>query len=263
MNNDTSPGSGTVLVTGGTGTLGRHLVPLLEADGLRIRLLSRHAPATGEIEHATADLLKDDGIEAAVAGVDTIVHLAGGPKGDDTATGNLVRTAKSAGVRHIVYISVIAADAVPLGYFRAKHGAEKEIERSGIPWTTLRAAQFNDLTLNTVRAMSKLPVVPAPGGIRWQPVDSRDVAERLAELTIGHPAGRVADLAGPTVYSLADLTRSYLRARGKRRPFLPVRVPGKMGRAYRSGANLTLTGAGIGKRTWEDFLSEQVSAGRE
>ncbi|MDN5856036.1 MAG: NAD-dependent epimerase/dehydratase family protein, partial [Actinomycetia bacterium] len=53
------------------------------------------------------------------------------------------------------------------------------------------------------------------------------------------------------------------RARGKRRPFLPVRVPGKMGRAYRSGTNLTLHGAGIGKRTWEDFLAEQVDTGRE
>ncbi|MDN5855791.1 MAG: NAD(P)H-binding protein [Actinomycetia bacterium] len=263
MSDETPSKNGTVLVTGGTGTLGRHLVPLLEADGHEICILSRHAPTTARVEHATADLLKDEGVEAAVSGVDTIVHLAGGPKGDDTATGNLVRAAKSAGVRHIVYISVIASDAVPLGYFRSKFGAEKEIEQSGIPWTTLRAAQFHDLTLSTVRAMAKLPIVPAPGGVRWQPVDSRDVAERLAELTLGHPAGRVADLAGPTVYSLADLTRSYLRARGKRRPFLPVRVPGKMGRAYRSGANLTLDGAGISKRTWEDFLAEQVSAGRE
>lgn len=258
MSDRARPTSGPVLVTGGTGTLGRHLVPLLEADGHAVRILSRNAPTTASVEHVTADLLKGEGVEAAVVGVDTIVHLAGGPKGDDTATENLVRAAKSAGVRHIVYISVIASDAVPLGYFRSKFAAEKVIEQSGLPWTTLRAAQFHDLTLKTVHAMGKLPVVPAPGGLRWQPVDSRDVAERLAELTLGHPAGRVADLAGPHVCSLADLTRSYLRARGKRRPFLPVRVPGKTGKAYRSGANLALDGVGIGKRTWEEFLAEQL-----
>lgn len=259
MSNQNPQEHGLVLVTGGTGTLGQHVVPRLQSAGRGVRVLSRHAPeSTDAVEHAAADLLKNEGIEAAVDGAETILHLAGGPKGDDEATKNLVRAAKSAGVRHIVYISVIAADAVPLGYFRAKFGAENAVEQSDIPWTTLRAAQFHDLTLGTVRTMAKLPIVPAPGGLRWQPVDSRDVAERLVGLTLGEPAGRVADLAGPVVYSLADLTRSYLRARGKRRPFLPVRVPGKMGRAYRAGENLTLDGADLGKRTWEDFLAEKL-----
>ena len=258
MSEQPAASSGVVLVTGGTGTLGRHLVPRLQSAGLTVRVLSRHEPeSTGGVEHVAADLLKDEGVERAVSGADTVVHLAGGPKGDDVATTNLVRAAETARVRHLVTISVIGADTVPLGYFRAKHGAEQAIEKSQLAWTTLRAAQFHDLTLGVVRTMGKLPVVPAPGGVRWQPVDSRDVAERLTELTLAAPAGRVADLAGPTVYSLAELTRTYLRSCGKRRPFLPVRVPGKMGRAYRSGENLTLDGADLGKRTWEDFLAER------
>lgn len=260
MSKEIPQDGGLVLVTGGTGTLGRHVVPRLQSAGRSVRVLSRNAPEPSEgFEHVVADLRKDDGIEPAVADVDTVVHLAGGPKGDDTATANLVSAAKEAGVRHVVYISVIAADAVPLGYFRAKAGAETAVEQSGIPWTTLRAAQFHDLTLGTVRTMGKLPIVPAPGGIRWEPVDSRDVAERLVELALGEPAGRVTDLAGPAVYTLAELTRSYLRTRGKRRPFLPVRVPGKMGRVYRAGENLALDGADHGKRTWEEFLADQVA----
>jgi uncharacterized protein YbjT (DUF2867 family) len=250
----------TILLTGGTGTLGRHVTPLLRAAGGEVRLLSRRSQAPAEgLTQVTGDLLKNEGVQAAVDGADTVLHLAGAAKGDEVATGHLMRAAAAAGVRHVVYISVIAADQVPLGYFRSKLGAEQAVAESGIPWTTLRAAQFHDLALTTVRAMAKLPVIPAPGGVRWQPVDSRDVAKRLVGLTLADPAGRVPDLAGPKVYALADLTRGYLRASGKRRPMLPVRVPGKMGKAYRSGANLTLDGAIVGRRTWEDFLAEKLS----
>lgn len=248
-----------VLVTGGTGTLGRLVVPLLRDTGSDVRVLSRHAhqPEDG-IEFVTGDLLRNEGIERALHGVDTVLHLAGGPKGDDEATGNLVRAASRAGVGHLVYISVIGADRVPLGWLRSKLGAERAVADSGVPWTTLRAAQFHDLVLKVVQAMAKLPVVPIPGGLRFQPVDARDVADRLVGLTLDRPAGLVPDLAGPTVYGMADLVRGYLRARGKSRPMMPVRIPGKAGRAYRAGANLSLEGADVGKRTWEEFLAERL-----
>lgn len=250
----------TILVTGGTGTLGGHVVPLLRAAGRDVRVLSRHSRESRDgVEYVICDLLKDEGIEAAVDGVETILHLAGGPKGDDEATRNLVRAASKAGVKHVVYISVIGADTVPLGYFKSKLGAEHAIAGSGIPFTTLRAAQFHDLALTVVEKMAKLPVVPVPGGVRLQPVDSREVAARLVELTLGKPAGLVPDLAGPKVYGMDDLSRGYLRAIGKRRPMLPVRMPGKAGRVYRAGENLSLEGAFVGKRTWEDFLAERVS----
>ncbi|MET8777523.1 SDR family oxidoreductase [Nocardia sp. NPDC004654] len=248
----------TILVTGGTGTLGKHVVPLLRAAGRDVRVLSRAPrPAAAGIEYVTGDLLTGAGITAAVAGVDTILHLAGGPKGDDVATHNLVQAAQ--GVRHLVYIGVIAAEELPLGYFRAKYEAEQAVIGSGVPYTVLRAAQFHDLALKTVRAMAKLPVVPAPGGLRWQSVDSREVAARLVDLTLDEPAGRVADLAGPEVRTLSDMIRDYLRATGKRRALLPVRVPGKVGRLYRAGANLNLDTAEQGKRTWAEFLAEQLA----
>jgi uncharacterized protein YbjT (DUF2867 family) len=252
-----------ILVTGGTGTLGRLVVPLLRDAGCDVRVLSRHGhqPEDG-IEHVTGDLLKGEGIEPAVDGAESILHLAGGPKGDDEATRNLVRAASRAGVRHLVYISVIGADRVPLGWLRSKLGAERAVADSGLPWTTLRAAQFHELVLTVARQMAKLPVIPVPGRLRLQPVDSREVAARLVELTLGKPAGLVPDLAGPKVYGMAELIRGYLRARGKRRLMMPVRMPGKAGSAYRAGDNLTLRGATIGRRTWEDFLAERVPPGR-
>src|ERR687893_192694 len=111
--------STTILVTGGTGTLGSHVVPLLRAAGQDVRVLSRRSREPGDgVEYVTGDLLDGDGIDQALAGTSTVLHLAGGPKGDDEATRTLVAAAARAGVRHLVCISVIGADAVPFGYFR-------------------------------------------------------------------------------------------------------------------------------------------------
>ncbi|MDV6243624.1 SDR family oxidoreductase [Rhodococcus opacus] len=249
-----------ILITGGTGTLGRQVVPLLRAAGRDVRVLSRHGREPGDgVEYLAGDLFEGKGIEPALEGVEIVLHLAGGPKGDEVATRNLVEAASRAGVQHLVYISVIGADGVPLGWFGSKLAAERAVADSGVPWTTLRAAQFHDLVLTMLQKMVKLPVIPVPGGLRFQPVDSGEVAARLVELTLAAPAGPVPDLPGPTVYGMADLMRGYLKATGRHRLMMPVRMPGKAGRAYREGANLSLEIAATGKRTWGDFLADYES----
>jgi uncharacterized protein YbjT (DUF2867 family) len=256
-----------ILVTGGTGTLGRHVVPRLRGAGYEVRVLSRrtHEAAPG-IEYVTGDLLRNEGTQAAVDGAAIIVHCAGNSKGDAEATRNLVQAASRAGAQHLVYISVIGADRIPMvsgidrtmfGYFGSKLAAERVVADSGLPWTTLRAAQFYDLLLMVARQLAKLPVIPVPAGFRFQPVDAGDVAARLTELTLGGPAGLVPDMAGPRVYGAADLVRGYLQARRKHRLLVPVRVPGQGAAAIRAGANLAPEQA-VGHRTWEDFLAERV-----
>ncbi len=111
--------------------------------------------------------------------------------------------------------------------------------------------------LTTVRTMAKLPVVPVPAGFRFQPVDAGEVAARLVELALGEPSGLVPDLGGPRVYEMKELVRSYLRATGKSRLIMPMRLPGKAARAFRDGANLAPEHA-VGHRTWEDFLTERL-----
>jgi uncharacterized protein YbjT (DUF2867 family) len=258
-----------ILVTGGTGTLGRHVVPRLRDAGCDVRVLSRHSHSPAdEVEFVTGDLATGEGIQAAVAGTETVVHCAGTSKGDEDKARNLVRAASGAGVRHLVYISVVGADRIPIvsridramfGYFGSKLAAERVVTDSGLPWTTLRATQFHDLLLTVAEQMAKLPVMPVPAGFRFQPVDTGEVAARLVELTLGEPAGLVPDIAGPRVYGAGDLVRGYLRARGKRRLIAPVPLPGKAARAFREGANLAPEGA-VGHRTWEDFLAERVSS---
>ena len=84
------------------------------------------------------------------------------------------------------------------------------------------------------------------------------MADRLVELALGAPAGLVPDIAGPRVYAMGDLVRGYLQARGKHRPIVPVRAPGRAARAYRDGANLAPDRA-VGRRTWEEFLAARVA----
>jgi uncharacterized protein YbjT (DUF2867 family) len=263
MNTMTSP----ILVTGGTGTLGRLVVPRLRDAGCDVRVLSRRSREGGEgIEFVTGDLATGEGIDAAVQGAEVVVHCAGSSKGDEEKARHLVRAASRAGARHLVFISVVGADRTPVasgidramfGYVASKLAAEQAIAGSGLPWTTLRATQFHDLILLTVRQLARLPVVPVPAGFRVQPVDSGEVAARLVELALGTPAGLVPDLGGPRVYELAALVRGYLRAHGKHRPILPVRLPGKAARAFRAGANLAPDQA-VGRRTWEDFLADEL-----
>ena len=259
-----------ILVTGGTGTLGRHVVPRLREAGCDVRVLSRrtHESADG-IEYVTGDLLKDEGIQAAVDGAGIIVHCAGGRKGDDKATRNLVRAASRAGAQHVVHISVVGADRIPVvsrvdramfGYFGFKLAAERVVADSGLSWTTLRATQFLDTLLKVAQQMTKLPVIPVAAGFRFQPVDAGEVAARLVELALGSPAGLAPDIAGPRVYSMADLLRGYLRSRHKHRLMVSVRLPGTAARAVRAGATLAPEGT-VGRRTWEDFLAERVSNG--
>ena len=256
-----------LLITGGTGTLGRLVVPLLREAGCPVRVLSRRSHESGDgIEFVLGDLATGEGLDGAVAGVGTIVHCAGSAKGDEDKARTLVRAAARAGARHLVYISVVGAERVPVvsrvdramfGYFAAKRAAETVVADSGLPWTTLRATQFHDLMLMTVRQLARLPVMPVPAGFRFQPVDAGEVATRLVELALGRPAGLVPDIAGPRVYELTELLRGYLRASRRHRAMLPVRLPGKAAGAVRAGANLAPDRA-VGQRTWEDFLTERL-----
>jgi uncharacterized protein YbjT (DUF2867 family) len=261
-----------ILVTGGTGTLGRLVVRRLGDAGYKVRVLSRRSHKSGDgTEFTIGDLATGEGIEPAVDGAETIVHLAGSARGDEDKTRNLVRaTSSQTRLPHLVYISVVGAQRIPIGsrvdramfgYFASKLAAEKVIEDSGLPWTTLRPTQFYDLILMVAKQMTKLPVIPLPAGFCFQPVDAGDVAGRLVELTLGEPAGLVPDMGGPRVYGAAELLRGYLRATKQRRLIVPVWLPGKAAREFRAGANLAFEQA-VGQRTWEEFLAENLSQRR-
>jgi uncharacterized protein YbjT (DUF2867 family) len=247
-----------VLVTGGTGRLGRRVVDLLRAEGLEPRVMSRSG-GPGTIK---GDLLTGEGIEAAVRGADTIIHAAQSPARNSRRTAvegteRLLEVAARAGVSHFVYISVVGLERVPLSYYREKLDAERLVERSPVPWTILRSTQFHEFVLSMVRDLDRVPfLAPIPKSWLFQPIESGEVAGRLVELALGSPAGRVPDIGGPEVRTLADLTQAYLSARGSNKGVVELPLPGKTARAFSEGAQVVPASA-WGDITWEEFLERQ------
>ncbi|MFF9407886.1 SDR family oxidoreductase [Streptomyces anandii] len=244
----------TILVTGGTGTLGRLVVERLRADGHEVRVLSRRTPPYA------VDLREGGpGLDAAVAGVDTVVHCASSPRGgDEEAAAHLIAAARRAGVGHLVHISIVGVDRVPLGYYRTKHAVERLVEESGLGWTVLRATQFHDLVVTLLSTLSKSPVLLLPAGVSDQPVEVSEVADRLAELAVSPPSGRVPDMGGPEIRTFASLARAYLESTSRHRPVLNLPLPGRTYRAFRSGGHLAPANR-TGKRTFEEYLGSRFS----
>jgi uncharacterized protein YbjT (DUF2867 family) len=265
-------GTMEILVTGGTGTLGRVVVERLRERGHVPRVLSRRAGA-GRV---VGDLETGAGVAEAVSGVDAVVHAASRPGHDVAQAETLLAALRAEGARratgsaaaagetgrhaapHLVFVSIVGVDRVPLAYYRDKVEVERLTAAAGVPWTVLRATQFHDLLSTLFGVLGRSPVLPVLAGASFQPVDVRDVADRLAELATGTPAGRAPDLGGPQVRSMADLARTWAGATGRRRGVLPVRLPGGLARAVRDGGLLTPDHAD-GRITFEEFLAGQAS----
>lgn len=249
----------TILVTGGTGTLGRAVVDQLGQAGHGVRVLSRRPPADpdSEVEWVTGDLRSGAGLDGAVRDVATILHCATDgrrPGNDLLGTRLLLEAVRAAGRPPLVYVSIVGVDRIPLPYYRVKLEVEQLVAASGLPWTILRATQFHNLVATVLRVVARPPVMVVPGDMSVQPVDVRDVAARLIELAPVPAAGRVPDFGGPQVQTFPELAQAYLRATGQRRRVLPVRLPGAIARAFRRGEHLAPDHAD-GRRTFEEFLA--------
>ncbi|HTF09238.1 MAG TPA: NAD(P)H-binding protein [Asanoa sp.] len=242
---------GDVLVTGGTGNLGRVVVAKLCEAGHDVVVLSRRAQPGHSVR---GDLRTGEGIPAAVAGVDTIVHLATAARGDAEACSRLI-AATEAGP-HLVFVSIVGVDRIPLRYYLAKKECERLIETSGLPFTIQRATQFHSLVLRLFATQRKLPLLVAPT-FDFQPIDVRDVADRLVEHVAAGPRQRVPEIGGPEVRSANSLAQSYLAAASRRRKIVGVGLPGRIFAGFRSGANLS-PGHTDGTVTFEDFLDERL-----
>jgi uncharacterized protein YbjT (DUF2867 family) len=239
-----------VLVTGGTGTLGRLLVPLLAQRGHEVRVLSRRA---GAGTHA-GDLASGAGLASAAADAGLVVHAASDPRlgrTDRVQTQNLLAAMPSC--RHLLYVSIVGVDAIPFGYYRAKLACERLVEDSQVPSTILRATQFHELLATMLRATRRWPAPILPLDLAFQSVAAAEVAARAAELLDGPPLGRVPDFGGPQVLTGWQLAGAWRAQFGWPRAVLNVPLPGRAGRAFAAGLN-TCPEHPDGRQTWAQFV---------
>jgi uncharacterized protein YbjT (DUF2867 family) len=258
----------TVLVTGGTGHLGRDLVGLLK-PAYQVRVLARSRGTDPDVEWVRGDLATGAGIEEAVSGVHTLVHAAtwspaarrgylrptdfwrSPPDVDVHGTRRLLDEAARAGVDHFAYVSIVGVDRPRLPYLRLKHTAEELVRAGKIPWSVLRATQFHWLTDRMLGKAARLPVLPLPTSIETQPVDSGDFAAYVAERVADGPGGQCEDFGGPEVLTFGDLVAQWQRIRGRNRRVVSLPVPGWARQAAR---DLTCPDGRRGTMTWSAWL---------
>jgi uncharacterized protein YbjT (DUF2867 family) len=245
----TDHGMGTgerVLVLGASGYVGGRLVPRLLAAGYEVRCLARTPrkltglPWADDVEIVEGDLLTDDTVAPAFAGVDVVYHLVhsmGSAAGFEDADRRIARTvgaaARVAGVRRIVYLGglgEIDEDTSP--HLRSRAEVGETLTASGVPTTILRAAVIigsGSASFEMLRHLvEKLPVMVTPRWVdtRVQPIAIRDVLRYLVAV-IADPADRANhdyDIGGPDVLTYLDMMQVYARVSGLPRR-LVVKVP--------------------------------------
>jgi uncharacterized protein YbjT (DUF2867 family) len=250
-----------VLVTGGTGTLGRHVVMLLRNQGHRARILSRRP--SGHVDAVQGDLATGAGLVKAVAGMDAVVHAATQITNlratDVVGTRRLLAMGREAGIKHVVYISIVGMEDVAYPYYKAKLAAEAVVKENIVPWSILRATQFHSLIEMFLTAFSHVPALATvPYDWKFQPVDPADVAARLAQVVTGQPAGMLHDFGGPEVRDLKSLAEAWLTARNSNKRLVNLRLPFNFSRQFGEG-RLLCPEHKDGSTTFEQYLAKRYA----
>jgi uncharacterized protein YbjT (DUF2867 family) len=202
-----------IVVIGGTGLIGGRLVELLRKDGHEVTPAS---PSSG------VNSVTGEGLAAAFAGADVVVDIPNSPDFADgpvmefftKSTGNIVKEAKAAGIRHHVVLSIVGADRMPnIGYMRAKVAQEDIAKDGGVPYTIVRATQFFEFVGALAEGGAQGDEVHL-SEIVMQPIAAAEVSAALAAVATAEPKNATVELAGPEPLPLAELAARLLAARG-------------------------------------------------
>lgn len=209
-----------IVVIGGSGLIGKKLVPILRQQGHEAVPAS---PSSG------VNTLTGEGLAAALAGASVVVDVSNAPSWADaavmeffgTSTRNLLAAEAAAGVGHHVALSVVGADRMPdSGYMRAKVNQERLIEAGGVPYTIVRATQFFEFLGGIADSGAEGDTVRLPTA-PMQPMAADDVAAALADFAAGAPLNATVEVAGPEATSIAEFVGRFLAATGDRRKVIP------------------------------------------
>jgi uncharacterized protein YbjT (DUF2867 family) len=251
-----------ILVTGGTGTVGKEVVRELAAAGASTRVLVRTpekaAPLKGlKVDFMIGDLDRPATLGPALKGVEAVFLLTGADPRQAEIQGNMVKAAKAAGVKRIVKLSALGTDdKSPVALSRWHRQTEKEIEASGMAWTFLRPHYFMQNTLGFAPTIKAQGAFYAPlGDAKVAMVDVRDVAAVAAKALFmpGHE-GKVYDVTGPEAVSYHDVAAALSEAAGKTVKYVPVGF---------NDARKAMSGAGMPAWLVDDLikLNEAFAAG--
>lgn len=228
-----------VLVTGGTGFVGRRVVRELADHGYRVRVLSRSQPAARpDVEWVRGDVTDPEAVRRAVSGCEQVVHLVAirrqwGERTFDAVTAggarHVVRAAVEAGVRRLIHMSALGLTEHPTtGYMKAKAEAERAVRESGLCFTIFRPSFIvgsGGFVQEYADLIRRAPAVPVPGSGVYpvQPVDLGDVAFAFRRaLEVPGATGGTYDLAGPERTTFEGFIRLIMEVIGMRKRVVHV-----------------------------------------
>ena len=259
-----------VLVTGGTGHLGRDLVDLLTEQGHRVRVLARNPGNRTDVDWVRADLATTTDFTDALTGMHTVVHAATNSPAarrgkvrlgdmirspsdvDVDATSRLLDAAARTGVAHFCHVSIVGVQQSTLPYMRRKAQAEDLVRGGAVPWSIVGATAFYWLLARMLDTTAHGLMWAVPSNLEMQPGDSAEFAEYLADCVDEGPAGDRSEFAGPEVVSMLELARHYRAARGLNRRPVGIRLPAF---ALRKAGPQTAPDGRHGKVTWAQWLA--------
>lgn len=251
-----------IVVTGGTGTLGRQVVNQLLTRNCEVYVLSsRENPIVPDkVKVMKGNLVTGEGLQN-LQDANVIIHCASNPKDpqstDIAGTGNLLRVLDRAQLRHFINVSIVGVDKTDYPYYRVKTEVENLVSKSGIPFTTLRAAQFHDLVLNMIRSFEiNNGNILVPAGMKFQSIDVNEVALRLAELAEEQPSGLLPDMGGPEVLTIEEMVKIWLAISEEKLSIKTEALESPRYDLFRSGVNLCPDHK-YGSNTWGKFLVSQ------
>lgn len=242
-----------IVVIGGTGLIGSKLVNRLRQHGHNVIAAS---PGTG------VNTVTGEGLAEALAGAEIVVDVANSPSFEDkaameffeTSGRNLFAAELTAGVGYHVALSVVGTERLlESGYFRAKMAQENMIRASGIPYTILRSTQFFEFVGGIAQSATDGQTVSLPP-VLFQPVVSDDVAEALADVTLGAPVNGIVEIAGPEKFCLDELVRLYLKASHDQRQVIADSGARYFGIEVNDQSLTPGEGPRIGRTRFEDWL---------
>jgi uncharacterized protein YbjT (DUF2867 family) len=243
-----------ITVIGATGLIGSKVVDLLEGDGHDVVAASRDSGA---------DVLTGEGLADALTGADVLIDVTNSPSFDDDpvmdfftrSSANLVAAADQSGVGHYVALSIVGVDGLPeSGYMRAKVVQEKAIAESGLPYTIVRATQFDEFTTAIVGSLEAGDGVRAPDAL-IQPIAADDVAAEVARVAAGSPLNGVVNIGAPEKISFADLARTVLAKQGAVKTVVVDPQATYFGTPVHQNSLVTGDGAVLGTVRFADWLA--------
>ena len=259
-----------VVVVGGTGLVGHHLVDECVRRSHQTRSISRHLPAhhssrwVAGAEYISADVTTGEGLTDALAGSDVLIDVLDGRFGkgqrvlDDGAL-NLLAAAREAGVGRAVVLSIVNADRAAFSYYRAKVRQEKIYQNSAVPSVIVRATQFHNFLAVVFDGGRKAGVLPILKDTVFQPIAVQDVAGALADAATHEPIPEgIINVGGPQVLEMAELARIYRDVTETTGRQITMPLPGALGKFFSSGENLARDSA-VNGLTFEAWLRHRSS----